>query len=208
MSTKKDETRLRLLDSARALLAKRGFHDVGLDQIAEAAGVSRQAVYKSHFASKPELLLALVRHVHDAEKLDELARPVYEAKSARAMLAETIRAVVRIETRIHDLSRVLAAAAMSDAGAAAAYADRMEVKRGAFRMALSRAIAEGQLAPSWTLEEAVDLLAAMVSIDSYHQLVVERGWKEADVIERFIETAEKTLLVTPEPATKRSRKPR
>lgn len=208
MSTKKDETRLRLLDEARKLLAKRGFHDVGLDQIAEAAGVSRQAVYKSHFASKPELLLALVRHVHDADKLDELARPAYEARSAREMLAETIRAVVRIETRIHDLSRVLAAAATSDAGAAAAYRDRMEVKRGAFRMALSRAVAEGLLVPTWTLEEAVDLLAALVSIDSYHQLVIERGWKEAEMIERFIETAEKTLLVAPEPATQRARRAR
>ena len=72
MSTRKEDTRYRLFEAARKLLLKRGFHGVGLEDIAEAAGVSRQAVYKSHFASKADLLLELVRHVHVAENLDEL----------------------------------------------------------------------------------------------------------------------------------------
>ena len=117
MSTRKDDTRYRLFEAARKLLLKRGFHGVGLEDIAEAAGVSRQAVYKSHFDSKADLLLKLVRHVHVAEKLDELTRPVFEAKTALEMLEATIRASVKIEARVHELSLVLASAAVSDDGA-------------------------------------------------------------------------------------------
>src|SRR6187401_179948 len=102
MSTKKEATRLRLLDAARKLLLKRGFHGVSLEDIAEAAGVSRQAVYKSHFTSKADLLLALVHYMHVVEKLEELIQPIHDAPSALAMLEETLRTIVRIEQRIHD----------------------------------------------------------------------------------------------------------
>src|SRR6476646_6424983 len=138
MSTTKINTRHRLLEAARKLLLKRGFHGVGLEDIAEAAGVSRQAVYKSHFASKSELLLELVRHVHIAENLDEFTRPVFEASNALAMLDATIRASLNIEARVHELSLVLAAAAVSDDGAAAAWRDRMKLKRGALRSTVAR----------------------------------------------------------------------
>src|SRR5215831_1118774 len=100
MSTTKTDTRYRLLDAARKLLLKRGFHGVGLEDIAEAAGVSRQAVYKSHFASKSDLLLELVRHVHETEKLDELTRPIFAANTGLEMLEATIRASIKIEERV------------------------------------------------------------------------------------------------------------
>src|SRR5690349_23131100 len=99
MSTTKTNTRHRLLEAARKLLVQRGFHGVGLEDIAEAAGVSRQAVYKSHFASKAELVLELVRYVHVAANLDELTAPVAEAQDGPEMLERSIRAVVLIEAR-------------------------------------------------------------------------------------------------------------
>jgi len=199
MSTKKDETRLRLLDAARKLLVKRGFHGIGLEEIAQAAGVSRQAVYKSHFASKADLLLELVRHMHVAENLDELTRPVFEARSALAMLQETLRAIVKIETRLHDLALVLSTAALSDADAAAAWSDRIEVKRAALRAALERVEAEGRFNSAWRLEEAIDVLMSLVSVATYQQLVVERGWKQDALIRRVWELCEGTLVVEPKP---------
>src|SRR5436190_7763980 len=161
MSTKNQSTRYRLFEAARRLLLKRGFHGVGLEDIAEAAGVSRQAVYKSHFSSKAELLLELVRHVHVEEKIDALTRPVFEAKSALEMLEAMIRASLKIEARVHELSLVLAAAAVSDAGAAAAWHDRMELKRGALRATVSRIDAEGRLNPGWKIDQAVDVLDSL-----------------------------------------------
>jgi len=199
MSTKKDETRLRLLDAARELLVKRGFHGIGLEDIAQAAGVSRQAVYKSHFASKADLLVELVRHVHVAENLDELTRPVYAAQSGLAMLEETIRAIVKIETRLHDLAMVLSITALSDTDAAVAWRDRMEVKRGAFRAALSRLEAERRFNSAWKLDEAIDVLMTLVSVDAYQQLVVDRGWKESALIRRVWELCQASFVVPPQP---------
>jgi AcrR family transcriptional regulator len=205
MSTKKDETRIRLLEAARKLLVKRGFHGVSLEDIAEAAGVSRQAVYKSHFASKAELVLELVRYMHIAENLDELTRPIFEATSALAMLEETLRAIVKIEVKLHDLSMVLTAAAVSDQGAAAAWRDRVEVKRGALRAALLRVEAEGRLGSALKVEEVVDLLAVLVSAETYQQLVVERAWSPEALIQRVWELCQHSFLVT---SQRRTSKPK
>jgi AcrR family transcriptional regulator len=206
MSTRKEDTRYRLVEAARKLLLKRGFHAVGLEDIAEAAGVSRQAVYKSHFASKADLLLELVRHVHVAENLDELTRPVFEAKAALEMLEATIRASVKIEARVHELSLVLAAAAVSDDGAAAAWRDRMELKRGALRAAVSRLAAEGRLRRGWQVEQAVDVLDSLLSVDTYQRLVTERGWTQEELIQKIQELCAGAFLVEP-PGKSQRRKP-
>ena len=197
MSTKKEATRLRLLDAARKLLEQRGFHGVSLEDIAEAAGVSRQAVYKSHFASKADLLLDLVGHVHVAENLDELTRPVFAAPTALAMLEETIGAIIRIEIRLHDLALLLSTAALTDAGAAAAWHDRLRIKRGAMRTALERVAGEGLLHSAWTVDEAVDILAALLSVDTYHTIVVERGWQPEALIAKIWDVCQKSFIVEP-----------
>jgi AcrR family transcriptional regulator len=206
MSTQKEDTRTRLFEAARRLLVKGGFHHVKLEDIAEAAGVSRQAVYKSHFASKAELLLELVRYVHVAENLDEFTRPYFAAETGPDMLREAIRAVVLIEGRVHDLALALSAAALSDAGAAAAVDDRLAVKRGAVRGALERVKAEGRLSPDWQMEEAVDVVAALLSVDTYEQLVGQRAWQPEQLIQRIGELTQTLLLEPSEPRPRSTKK--
>src|SRR5256885_16749950 len=53
-------TREHLLAAAAEVFAERGFHGATLDQIADAAGFSKGAVY-SNFSSKDELFLALIK---------------------------------------------------------------------------------------------------------------------------------------------------
>src|ERR1700733_1592363 len=56
-------TRDALIASARDVFAQRGFHAASLEEIAEAAGFSRGAVY-SNFENKEELFFAVLdRHV-------------------------------------------------------------------------------------------------------------------------------------------------
>lgn len=198
MSTQKEETRLRLFGAARKLLLSRGFHDVTLEDIAAEAGVSRQAVYKSHFASKAELVLELVRHQHVAENLDELTLPYFAAQSGLEMLSEGIRTIVLIEARIHDMALALAAAAASDPSAAAALHDRLEVKHGALRKALERVKADGHFNPTWQVAEALDVLAALLSVDSYERFVHQQGWKPEQLIARIREISQVFLLKPPE----------
>jgi AcrR family transcriptional regulator len=53
------ERRERILDSAARVLAERGYEAASLDEIAEAAGISKPVIY-DHFASKKELHLTLL----------------------------------------------------------------------------------------------------------------------------------------------------
>ena len=56
----KERTRQRLLDAAAAVFAERGIEAASLDEVAEAAGYTKGAIY-SNFASKIDLVVALMR---------------------------------------------------------------------------------------------------------------------------------------------------
>jgi AcrR family transcriptional regulator len=55
----REDTRRRLLDAARRVFLRRGFHGASLDLVAEEAGFTKGAVY-SRFAGKADLFLALL----------------------------------------------------------------------------------------------------------------------------------------------------
>lgn len=57
-ATKKDQTRARLLDAAAKVFAAKGYFGAAVDDIAEAAGLTKGAVY-AHFRTKEALYLAL-----------------------------------------------------------------------------------------------------------------------------------------------------
>lgn len=56
---RREETRTLLLQSAARLFARRGYHGVSLDAVADEAGFTKGAVY-AHFASKQDLLASLL----------------------------------------------------------------------------------------------------------------------------------------------------
>jgi len=59
MQRRLERTRNLLLDAAEEVFARRGFDAAALEDIADAAGYTRGAIY-SHFGSKAELFLAVV----------------------------------------------------------------------------------------------------------------------------------------------------
>ena len=65
---KREAVRRRLLDAALAVFASRGFDNATLDQVAEAAGLTKGAIY-SNFASKDDLFYAMMsdQALHRAE---------------------------------------------------------------------------------------------------------------------------------------------
>src|SRR5438445_2150565 len=69
-------TRDHLLDAAAEVFAERGFHGATLDQVADAAGFSKGAVY-SNFASKEDLFFALIERQGESILRDyaEVAEP-------------------------------------------------------------------------------------------------------------------------------------
>ena len=76
-----ERTRAALIASARHAFATRGFEGASLDEIADAAGYTRGAIYR-HFANKEDLLFA-VSDTINTEVLDTFAEELdLEASSA------------------------------------------------------------------------------------------------------------------------------
>jgi AcrR family transcriptional regulator len=57
-------TRLRILEAAYGLFYRKGYARVGVDAIAEQAGVTKRTLY-DHFASKDELLASVLEFQHE-----------------------------------------------------------------------------------------------------------------------------------------------
>ncbi|MFN2617522.1 MAG: TetR/AcrR family transcriptional regulator [Thermoleophilaceae bacterium] len=55
----KDERRARILDAAAEVFASRGYEGTSIDEVAEAAGISKPVIY-DHFDSKKDLHIALI----------------------------------------------------------------------------------------------------------------------------------------------------
>ncbi|WP_329377910.1 TetR/AcrR family transcriptional regulator [Streptomyces sp. NBC_01351] len=71
---RKSQTRSRLIDAAAELFARKGFHAVSAEAVAEAAGRTTGALY-SHFGGKGGLLLALLE-VWKERTAEELAAEI------------------------------------------------------------------------------------------------------------------------------------
>jgi AcrR family transcriptional regulator len=84
----KDQRRAQLLDAATTVFTLRGYHAAAMDDIAEAAGVSKPVLYQ-HFSSKLELYLALLDR--SCERLVEI---VAEALASTDDNAERVTAAV------------------------------------------------------------------------------------------------------------------
>ena len=64
MARSADRTRRRILEAAYGLFYRKGFTRVGVDVVAEEAGVTKRTLY-DHFASKDELLAAVLQFHHE-----------------------------------------------------------------------------------------------------------------------------------------------
>jgi AcrR family transcriptional regulator len=88
----KERTRQRLLAEAQRLFRERGYAATSLEQIAEAAEVTKGAIY-GHFASKEDLMLSAMEAVPDpdyAAALNDGSRPLRErlTEFSRAVSAD------------------------------------------------------------------------------------------------------------------------
>ena len=86
---RKRRTRADLLETARRVFEERGFHDASLEEIADAAGYSKGAIY-SNFSGKDELFLAVL-----TEHIERRARAVVDVALDGKDFEASVRAVAR-----------------------------------------------------------------------------------------------------------------
>jgi AcrR family transcriptional regulator len=84
----RDQRRIQLLDAASEVFASKGYHAAAMDDIADAAGVSKPVLYQ-HFPSKLDLYLALLDH-----SCDRLVEVVEEALASTDENADRVIATV------------------------------------------------------------------------------------------------------------------
>ena len=84
----RDQRRVQLLDAANEVFRSKGYHAAAMDDIADAAGVSKPVLYQ-HFPSKLDLYLALLD-----QSCDRLVEIVEEALDSTEDNADRVVATV------------------------------------------------------------------------------------------------------------------
>lgn len=140
-SERRAQTRERLLEAAGRLFARRGYHAVSVDEIAEEAGLTKGAVY-SNFESKEDLFLTLFEE-HLERRMADIRRAVDPARSVEQQAEDAARDFLRFlrtEPEWFLLSIEFWAYAVRDPGLRPRFAERWStVKHAAAEMIAERA---------------------------------------------------------------------
>ena len=97
--------RRQLIDVAMRVFAERGFHMTSMNDIAEAAGVTKPVLYQ-HFRSKRELYLELLEDV-GGQLRERISKATAEAGTPREQAIRGFRAYFRFVTEHEDAFKLL-----------------------------------------------------------------------------------------------------
>ena len=109
-----------LLEAALTVFSQRGFRNTRLDDVAEAAGVTKGAIYH-YFDTKEELLLNVIEHYQSlafgraeevladptlsaSERIEQVVKKIFQPREERKrlLLALLIRGIAHEVPRVHD----------------------------------------------------------------------------------------------------------
>ena len=189
-----ERTRHHVLDAAWDLISEQGA-EVSISQIAQAAGISRQAVYQ-HYGSRGGLLVALVRRADERFKIKEQFDAALAHPGPKERLALTLRAWLAFVPKIDPVARDLIRLRDKDPAASSAWEDRMADLRRWLLALMTSLQKEDALKPGWTPQTAADLFWAQTSVQAWGLLVHECGWREKDVEAKLLRSISDTLLKT------------
>jgi AcrR family transcriptional regulator len=185
-------------------MASDGRLDVGMAEVAAAAGVSRQTLFHA-VGSRPGLLVAMVRH-RDSQA-PQMPRLVELARGDGADLATLLEFTdtwLDYLPAIYPVAIQLEMASISDRDVAMAWTDRFISKgllRG-FAQILGRMASRSALPPGSDPAQLADLCLALVAPSAWRLLVVDRGWSPA--VFRASRHALMSMVMTRPPGTQRS----
>jgi AcrR family transcriptional regulator len=150
--TRDEDARRRILDSARDLVYEFGPRAVTVNEIAAAAGVGRQTIYRWWPSKSAVIMDALI------EMTDPIPHDLPES-THDAVRLQMRRVTKMFASRNGELIRELVADSQGDPKIAKEFRDRFFAHRRARGAAtLNRGVAAGELRPDLNVENALDLL--------------------------------------------------
>jgi len=192
MSSGDPQTRKLIFEKTIQLMERQPGQAVRIDDIARAAKISRQAIYL-HFGSRAELLIATARHVDEINGLSSRLETLNSAKGAEALDAY-VDFWGNYMPVVYGLAKALLALRETDAAAAAAWDDRMSALYAGCQNVIACLAREKLLAPEWSVDQAVDMLWALSSIELWENLTQTCGWTNAKYIKHMKAVLRRTFL--------------
>ena len=192
-------TRESLLDAAAEAFGRRGYHAASVDEVAEAAGFSKGAVY-ANFASKAELFLALLdrRLEQDAERWGHIGEPKRPRPGAGADAEQSFARELDEERTWNLLAVECFLDAMRDDQVRGELAARYRRIRGALGERLERQFAEAGSPPPLPVEHLAWLIVALG-----HGLAIQAYLEPEALPPDLYETAIARLLDAAAPGAER-----
>ena len=194
-----EQTRQRIVESARALILQHGYRATTIAAIARAAGVHVDTVYEL-VGRKPVLLRELIEQaISGADRAVPAPERGYVAAIRAepdpcAKLAMYARATRDIHVRMAPLVLAVRDASSTEPDAMAVWRD-ISTRRAANMRKLARDLqAAGGLRAGLTVDEAADVIWATNSAEVYLMFTTERGWSP-DRYQRWLTNAWCRLLL-------------
>jgi AcrR family transcriptional regulator len=189
-----EQRRARVLEAARACFLADGYVATTVPQIAEAAGVSVEFVYKA-FDSKAGVAAA----VWQQALLGQGPRPAEERSDEVSSTAHDPREILRnwavLSAEVSELgaplTALIRAAAQVDDGAQRLFEDFEQARRERMAHNAAYLLDGGHVRPGLSADQVRDVLLVAAG-ELYESLVLRRGWARdayIDVTYRFLEGA-------------------
>jgi AcrR family transcriptional regulator len=185
------ETRRRIIEVTRECLTRVPLENVGLPEIAAAAGVARSTIY-ADFGSREGLMFAVAEDLLERAGFDRLGRAVRHP-NAMVALETSLREASRIYAAEYPVSRALLRLAAVDRDAARGAARLEFGRREGIDDLAQRLRKQGALRSGVTQREAADVLWVITSFETFDQLFGARELTVEQTATRLIAMAKRTL---------------
>lgn len=158
----KAETRASLLAAAEEVFGRRGFQAASVDEVAEAAGFTKGAVY-AHFESKEDLFLAMLdqRFAERIEQIEAVLSDEHEPAEQAREAGEDFMAYLDADPRWSPIFFEFWAHAVRNPEVAGKLVVRYGALRQAVAAAIARRAAEIGLEPPCPPDEVAAMIFAM-----------------------------------------------
>jgi AcrR family transcriptional regulator len=169
------DTRTGILEAALRRMDRSKGADAATAEIADAAGVSRQALYL-HFADRSKPLIAVAHHVDARRGLGAKLQAISNVSNGLAAMQAMVAMQAEDNPSLRPLARTFEAARRTDRAAEKSWQDRLNNRLAVCRSIVARMHAEASLRRGLNADTAASMLWTLTSLRMWECLVAQRGW--------------------------------